>query len=30
MTSQRVLERQGCHGFDSPLNVAEGTPVEMS
>lgn len=30
MTSQRILERQGCHGFDSPLNVAEGAPVAVS
>lgn len=30
LTSQRVLERRGCHGFDSPLNVAEGNPVVVS
>lgn len=27
MTSERVLERQGCHGFDSPLNANPPQPT---
>lgn len=30
MTSTRIIERDGCHGFDSPLNVAEGPAAETS